>query len=924
MNTTVRLILLFLAFLFAGNVSLLALDPDQPFSFKRHKVWTVEDGLPMNSVISIARTRDGYLWLGTEAGLARFDGLEFEIFSHENTPELANDLILSLLGDAENGLWIGTRGGGLVHYKDSGFTSYKSEHGLAGNEVWALLETGGGAVWIGTRKGLNRFQNGVITRIPLPAKMPNHNVRALLEDHLGRIWAGTRGGGLVKIEKIGNRLEAENKGMEGINITALLESRDGQIYISTAQAGLIRLNGEHRSDFTTKNGLPVNFTRCLLEDGAGNIWIGTQGGGICVLKNGENHITIYTRRGDFTSNSIYSIFEDHEHSFWIGTEGGGLNCLRDTAMTTYTVKNGLSYDIATGVFQDSRHNIWISNFGFGVDCFNPAKNQFKNYSTANGLSVNSVVCMAETPDGMLWFGMMGAGVNQLNPATNKIKTFDTGEGLSDSVVRALYVDKEGVLWAGTDSGGLHRYSNGRFVLYGNVKFRINTLHKDDTGAFWAGTWGGGLYRLRHGKTELFGKSNGRLSSDNIMSIYQDRDGVFWVGTYGGGLIRFRAGKEINAEIIADAVSKKDGLPDDTIYCIIEDRKHYLWMSSNRGIFRLGRRELMDYFDRKINRLHPTRFTSEDGMKSIECNGGSSSSGVQSHDGKLWFPTTMGVTVVDPENIGIETLPPPVQVKKAIINGNSFSPHEPVHTLAGEGNVELHYTGLSLVVPKNIRFKYKLEGFNDEWVDAGTRRLVYYTNLSPGSYRFRVIARNRDGVWNNKGASFEFILKPRYYQTLWFKILLPLFILVLSAVTYFLVRKWIILYKQKHRYGGATLADEDVKTHMSRIDYLLEMEKVFKDPDITLASLASRCSVSPRTLSQMINEKLGKHFNEFINQYRVAEAKKLLVSPPYLDKTILEIGYEVGFSSKSAFNRAFKFFTQMTPSQFREKYKDANS
>lgn len=901
---------------------MFALDPDRPFSFNRHKVWKVEDGLPMNSVISIARTRDGYLWLGTEAGLARFDGLEFDVFSNEDTPELTNDLILSLLGDRDNGLWIGTRGGGAVFYKDGLFKSYKVEQGLASNEVWALLETGDGAVWIGSRKGLNRFHNGVFNHIPLPGAMSSHNVRTLMEDRLGRVWAGTRGGGMVKIEKRGNNLESETIGLAGVNITALLEGRDGSIYIATVQSGLIRLQGDKRSDLTTRQGLPTNFVRCIMEDAGGNLWIGTSGGGMCVLKRGEEHIRVYTGQGDITSTSIYCLFEDHERTFWIGTEGGGLNSLRDTAITTYTTKNGLSNDMVTGAFQDSRGNVWFSNFGFGVDCFNPACGEFRNYNTGKGLSVNSVACIAETPDGMLWFGTPGGGVNRLNPGNGEIKHFDTSEGLSDSFVRAFYVDENGVLWAGTDSGGLHRYSNGWFILYGEVKFRINTIIKDDTGAFWVGTWGGGLCRVRDGKTEVFDKSSG-LSINNVMCIYQDDEGVFWVGTYGGGLNRVQVDGK-TGKLTIRMVSKKEGLPDDTVYYILEDRKQYLWMSSNRGIFSLGRKELEDYFSGKSDGLQPSRFTNEDGMKSIECNGGNSSAGWKSRNGKLWFPTTMGISLVDPENIGIDTQPPPVLVKKASINGKAFSPHEAAEALAGEGNVELHYTGLSLVVPKNIRFKYKLEGLNETWVDAGTRRLVYYTNLSPGNYRFRVIACNRDGVWNNKGASFEFFLRPRFYQTPWFKILLPLLALALTGGVYYLVHKWIISYKLKHRYGGATFADKEVETHMRRIDYLLEMEKVFKDPDISLASLAEKCSCSPRTLSQLINEKLGKHFYEFINQYRVNEAKKLLVSPSSQDKTILEIGYEVGFSSKSAFNRAFKSFTKMTPSQFRERYRGASS
>lgn len=896
-----------------------ALDPRKSMDFYRHNVWTVEDGLPMNSVISIAQTPDGYLWLGTETGLARFDGIDFDVFSHENTPALLNDLILSLQADRKGVLWIGTRGGGITRYQNGNFETFTTEHGLLSNEVWAILETGDNAVWIGTRNGLNRFREEKLTTVPLLEKLSGYNVRALLEDRIGRVWVGTRGAGLLLVEKRGNRVESKYKGLSGLKITALLEDRVGNIWAGTTGAGLIRLRGDQQNQpffYNTKNGLPTNYIRSLLEDRAGNLWIGTYGGGICVLKNGKDHFSYFNNRHGLSSNVIYTFYEDREGTLWIGTEGGGLNSLGDTRITTYTMKHGLSYDIITSIFQDSRGNIWIGNMGSGVDYLNAKNGKFQSITIRDGLSANSVFSIAQHPDGCLWFGTVGGGVNRLTLKNGQFDVFTIREGLSDNFVRALYVDPSGNLWAGTDNGGLHRFSNGWFILYENVGFRVNTIFKDRRGGLWVGTWGNGLCLLKDGKIDVFNKERG-LSDNIVMSIYEDKEGVLWIGTYSGGLNRMQEGK-------LAGIGKKDGLPDNTIYCILEDQKHYLWMSSNHGIFCVKRKELEDLLAGKIERISPSLFTTEDGMKSIECNGGHQPAGWKTQDGKLWFPTTKGVSVVDPENIGINTLPPPVQIKKVIIDGTSYAVGKKAVVPPGSGNLEIHYTGLSFVVPKKTLFKYKIEGLEEKWRDAGTRRTVNYIGVPPGSYRFRVIACNSDGVWNNTGAFFDFKINSRFYQTPAFKIGFPLGIILIFSILYYSVKKYLSLRKLKRKYKGSSLTPKEAMACLQKILHVIEVEKVYKDEDISLNSLAEKLCLSPRNLSQIINEQMGKNFYELINNYRVKEAQKILMSPQTSHMSILEIGYEVGFSSKSAFNRAFKHFTNMTPSQFKKKYTSTGS
>jgi ligand-binding sensor domain-containing protein/AraC-like DNA-binding protein len=887
-----------------------ALDPRKSMDFYRHNIWTVEDGLPMNSVISITQTPDGYIWLGTETGLARFDGIDFDVFSHENTPALLNDLILSLEADLQGVLWIGTRGGGITRCQNGTFNTFTTDNGLLDNEIWTILETSDNAIWIGTRNGLNCFFEGKLAAVHLPEKLSNYNVRALTSDRLGRVWVGTRGAGLLLVEKRGNRFESEFKGLAGLNITALLEDRGGNIWIGTSDAGLIRLQENQPFFYNTKNGLSSNYVGCLLEDRAGNLWIGTHGGGICLLKNGKNHFSIFDNRNGLSSNAINTLYEDREGTLWIGTNGGGLNCLGDTRITTYTMKNGLSYDIITTIFQDSRGNTWIGSMGSGIDYLNAKNDRFQSITTRDGLSTNMVYSISEHPGGCLWFGTLGGGVNRLTLKNNQIDVFTTREGLSDNFVRALYTDPSGILWAGTDNGGVHRFSNGWFILYDNVQFRVNTLFKDNKGGLWAGTWGRGLCLLKDGKTRVFNKEHG-LSDNIVMSIYEDNEGILWIGTYSGGLNRFHDEK-------FTCISKKNGLPDNTIYCILEDQKQYLWMSSNHGIFYVKREELDDLAGGKIKRLSPCLFTTEDGMKSIECNGGNQPAGWKTRDEKLWFPTTKGASVIDPENIGINTFPPPVQIKKVVINGTSYDVGKKAVVPPGKGSLEIYYTGISFVMPKKILFKYKIEGLEEHWTDAGTRRTVKYIGIPPGSYRFRVIACNSDGTWNNTGAFFDFYLKCKYYQTLIFKISFPIGIILIISFFYYSAKKYLLYRKLKRKYKGSCLDPKEASQYMEQILHLIEVEKVYKDPDISLNSLARKLGTSPRNLSQIINEHLGKNFYELINQYRISEAQKILASSRSGEMSILEIGYEVGFNSKSAFNRAFRHFTHLTPTQYKNR------
>lgn len=902
------------------TASLSAADPvKSPGSFLHH-VWTNDNGLPINTVTSINQTPDGYLWLGTEAGLARFDGIKFETFSHENTPAFSSSLITYLMVDRSGTLWIVTQFGDIVRYRNRRFETFVEYSPFLSNETWCVMESTDNSLWIGSRKGLCRFTRAALSTISLPENLSSHIVRAIVEDRNGRIWVGTHDG-LVLVKKRGNRFETEHIGLKGIEIFTLFEDRRGALWIGTQENGLFRYWGEQMLSFTTNHGLTDNTIRALYEDRFGNLWIGTNSGGIDILpaniqsnrsKLGGGPIFAFPKPEEFTSPVITSFYEDREGTLWIGTNGGGLYNLRESKITTYTDKNGLSFNNVYGVLQDSNGRVWVGTKGYGANYFDFEDNRFHTLTTRDGLSSNSVVSFAQDRSGALWFGTLGGGINRYK--NGNIKVFDQRHGLSSNLSRAVYVDPQGNIWAATIKGTIYRFVDNQFILAVDLKFRVNTLYKDSRGNFWAGTLGNGLIRLdvKKGTFKVFNEKKG-LSNNIVSCIHEDEKGILWIGTL-NGLNRFQDGD-------FTAISQKHGLPDDTVYWILEDHKHDFWISSNRGIYCLSAREIDDFFKGKVETLKPTVYGKEAGMRSVECNGGNHPAGWKTHNGKLWFPTTSGVSVIDPINIGINKIPPPVVIEKIVISGKDFPVAHIVTVSPGKNHVEIYYTALSFIVPKKIRFKYKMEGYEKEWVDAGKNRSAYYNDLPPGEYRFQVIACNSDGVWNETGASVRFHLKPQFYQT-------PLFIILLVVILVSILLLYCYLKRCKRRQQltlkrktmNASAAPESVedKKYIQKLFYLLEDEKVYKDPNLTIKLLASKLLISPRSLSRIINNQLNTNFYEFINEYRIKEAQQMLSAPVNHQESILEIAYEVGYNSKSAFNRAFKNFTGMTPSEFRKR------
>jgi ligand-binding sensor domain-containing protein/signal transduction histidine kinase len=739
----------------------LALDPVRALSEFNGQVWLTENGLPQNTVHSVTQAKDGYIWLATEEGLARFDGIKFTVFDKQNTPELKSDDIRVLLEDRHGALWVGTADG-LVRLMNGKFTTFTTQDGLPSNIIDTLCEDPAGSLLVVTTAGVVRFGDHVFTPYATEAEFPKNGIKALFADREGALWIGSADG-LARYKDGAVVKYTTHDGLANNSVVSIEQDKDGRLWVGTSN-GLSQLESNRFLTYTTHDGLPTNRIISLTVDREGSLWIGT-GGGLSRFAN--KHFSSF-RSGDGLANEIIlTIFEDREGSLWLGTESGGLSLLKDKNFTTYSVKDGLGSDLVKSIYEDRKGNIWIGTNGGGLSLLKDGK--LKSYTTADGLSSNVVLALFGDDDGNLWVGTPD-GLNRFKDG--KFKTFTSADGLANDFVRSVYADHSGNLWIGT-RGGLTRLRGERFDIYTTVDGLPNdfvgTIYEDSQGNIWIGTLGG-LSKFRDEKFTSYTTRDG-LSSDVVISLHEDADGALWIGTSGGGLDRLKQGKFA-------AYTTRSGLPDDVIFGILEDHQNSLWLSSNKGIFRLNKKELNDFANGTVRSIAPVLYGPADGMITRECSGGGHPAGWRSADGRLWFSTIKGVAMIDPEKIKLNDQPPPVAIEEIRVDGESIAPSKTIELAPGKSRLDFYYTALSFVAPEKVRFKYRLEGFDSDWVDGGTRRVAYYTNLRPGRYQFRVIAANNDGVWSPTGADFDLYLKPHFYQTYWFYALCALILAII--------------------------------------------------------------------------------------------------------------------------------------------------
>lgn len=748
-----------------------SLDPSKAITQYVYDRWTAESGLPQSSVLAIAQTPDGYLWLGTEEGILRFDGARFVNFNKRNTPGLESEEVDALLVDHRGNLWIGTRGGGLTLLRHGVFKSFTTRAGLSNDSVQGLYEDERGDLWIATDGGgVNRFRNGRFTAYTSHQGLGDNAVFSICGDRSGGVWFATHGGLSHWVQDRISNLTTKD-GLPSNDIRSLVADGKDGLWIGTNGAGLAHLTSTGITTFTTRNGLSDNHIWSLFEDTAGSLWLGTGGAGIDRLRNGE--FSRFTRKEGFSSDEVWAITEDFEGSLWIGSAGGGLGRLRNASFTTYGVQAGLSSDVALGVYEDRERALWVGTADNGVNRLENGR--IKSFTMRDGLSDNQVFSITEDGHGDHWFGTR-RGLSRLSHG--KFTVYTTRNGLPNDFVRCTYSDSKGELWVGTREG-LSHFDGRRFITYGTndglSDSHVLSIYEDPRDrTLWVGT-GGGLNHFANGRFRAYTKHDG-LSNDVVWAIHGDSDGTLWLGTDGGGLNRFKNGR-------FSIFTTQAGMADDSIFEILDDTRGNLWMASNRGIFEVSKLQLNGFAEGRIRQILSHSFGLSDGMKTRECNGGFQPAGWRLADGRLAFPTMKGVAIVNPAYLVTNATEPRVLVERVLIDKREVSGDALLSIRPGHGQLEFQYTATSFIEPAKVRFKYILEGFDKDWADAGARRTAYYTNIPPGKYRFRVIACNADGVCSRSGESVSFVLRPHFYETVWFCALAGLGLAGLFAAIY---------------------------------------------------------------------------------------------------------------------------------------------
>ncbi|MBN1272545.1 MAG: GHKL domain-containing protein [Candidatus Aminicenantes bacterium] len=750
-----------LVLLYVGPDFLSAMDPHKNISQYIHEVWLTDDGLPQNSIMNIIQTKDGYLWLGTEVGLVRFNGVEFTPFDSDNTEVLRKNYISALFEDSKGILWIGTYGGGLLRYSQGIFYPAPIKNGLSRNVILAIEEGPSGNLWIGTNGGgLIRLQGDKQKIFTKKDGLPNDHIFSLSCSGDGKLWAGTRAG-LARKEEAGFSVLTMKDGLSHNAVLAVCEDQNGILWAGTP-TGLNRLGKEGIRVYTTKDGLSHDFIAALCLDRNGNLWAGTHKG---LNRINEEGIKSFTAEDGLSNDFVRMIYEDREGSLWVGTYGG-LNQFKDGKFLTLTEKDGLGNNYIKTVLEDRTGTIWVGTYGGGLVSLKDE--QMHTMTERDGLINDYIRALYEDKKGRLWIGTYH-GLNCLNGG--RIKTYTTEEGLSHNIISAVGEDEEGVIWIGTNGGGLNRLENGRFSIYtteqGLSQNVITSLYFDRNGNLWIGTEGGGLNLFKDGMFTVYTDKEG-LADNAVYDIYEDSEDRLWIATNGGGISIFEQGTFFN-------ITKKQGLTSNFIFRILEDDTEHFWIGCHNGILRVRKSELLDAAAGKNALVHPVHYGRADGMKRSECSGGTQPSGWKDKDGRMWFPTIHGLVMIDPRIPSKNAEAPPVVIESIRVDARPVDSNRKVVLSAGSKNFDFFYAGLSYISPGKVKYRYMLEGLDEDWVEAGTRRHAHYARIPPGRYSFTVTACNNDGVWNTQGASFDFRLKPYFYQTVSFYLLTAFFV-----------------------------------------------------------------------------------------------------------------------------------------------------
>jgi diguanylate cyclase (GGDEF)-like protein len=848
---------------------------------------SLEQGLSQSHVNAILQDRHGFLWLGTQDGLNRYDGYRFRVFKHDerDAASLADNTVWALFEDEKGTLWVGTDGGGLDQWDPSveGFVHHrhdeKNPKSLSSDRVRAITSTRDGALWVGTDGGLNRLDpaTGAFTRFraqpSAPDQLSSDRIRFLMEDRDGALWIATDGGGLNRLDEARvnftvYRLDPENpKSLSDDRVRHVFQDRDGTIWVGTYEGGLDRMDGGGRFTRFRKGDGPSDLAsdrvRAMLQDKSGVLWVGTDGG-LAAWRPETGSFVRYRNRGtDRTSLSndrILSLYQDRGGVLWVGTQGGGLNRWNtftsafSLVRTDPGARTSLSNNGVTSFASEGESTVWVGTFG-GLNRIDRRTGAVKNFlhdpKDPGSLGDDRVMALMVDPHGTLWVGTYESGLHRWDAATGTFTKFlpdpADEQTLSGRGISALLRDGKGRMWVGVFRGGLNRFDpeTGKATRFRHADDdpatlsadSVTCLAEDASGALWVGTDGGGFNRFdpETGKVMRYAASaegKGGDAAGTVFAIHEDRRGDLWLGTQGGGLLRWRAADRALSRPVFKGYREREGLANNTVYGILEDDAGDIWVSTNRGLSKL---------DTQSDRFR--NFDASHGLQSDEFNFGAYHKAVT---GEMFFGGIDGFTSFLPDRVQRNANVPPLvltqvqKVNREVKFGRDLAEVREVTLGPSDYAVSFEFAALDFAAPERNRYAYKLEGLDRDWVDAGGERRATYTNLHPGRYVFRVKGSNGDGTWNEDGLALSLVVEPPLWRTSW----AYAFYVALAATAYWQVARLQARRRRRDEEYSHRL-EQQVKDRTAELfqrnDELVALNKRLEDASLTdsLTGLSNR-------------------------------------------------------------------------------------
>ena len=723
-----------------------ALDPTHDIAQSVHRIWQNQPGLSQSTINVVTQTSDGYLWLGTPSGVVRFDGSRFASVPALEEASLGDFWARTIVEDSARRVWmISSNDFKLIRVDGDGVKLLSGNDGQPFKEASCVASGRSGEIWVCTPGGLARFQDGK-WRVYQDGPKGRQMVACTAPDNT--VWTA---GGSTITSWDGTAFATHKLTSVPADTTmrTLLCATDGSLWVGTRD-GLVQLKDGEEHLYSFLSGLADNAINSLAEGRGGNLWIGTSNG---LSRFHDGVFDTYGYREGLSQSTVFSLFEDREGSLWVATKHG-LNQFMDGAAARFTKNEGLPSDNVGPLLEDHRGKLWAATLDGGLARFDGV-----HFIPITHFSDNRVITLAETTDGALWAGT-DRGLMRLEDGQTR-ETYTTEQGLPSNRIRSLFRDHSGTLWAGTERGPA-RFDHGRFVQDpGLAKIRrlpIVAMGETRDGQMLFTVERGGVYLFSNGA--LREMMDGDAPVRDVDAFYTDQEGLVWMAATANGLRMWRDGKISRFQV-------RDGLFDGEIYGVLPDRQGHLWMSCSKGFFSVRRSELLDFAAGKIPKITSSPFSPLDGLRTIEGTQGVQPVGAATPDGQLWFSSTYGVLAFGPRSGIRDVPPPPVVIEEVSVNGETV-PQNRIRNLApGQKNLEFDYTAPTFLTPDRTTFRYILEGYDRNWIEAGTRREAFYTNLPPGKFRFRVTACSLFVPCNEAGAAIEFDLLPSFYQRVWF-------------------------------------------------------------------------------------------------------------------------------------------------------------